>query len=53
MVRIDDPAGMGFLGLAQVNNYGIVIILITLILLLYYRYRDVKKKREKLSNTSN
>lgn len=35
------------------NNYGIVIIFITLILLLYYRYRDVKKKRERLYNTSN
>ena len=28
------------------NNYGIIIILIALFLLLYYRYQDVKKRRE-------
>ena len=32
------------------NNYGILIIFIVLILLLYYRYCDVKKKRKRINN---
>ena len=31
------------------NNYGILIIFIVLILLLYYRYCDVKNKRKRMN----
>jgi len=32
------------------NNYGIIIVLIILISLIYFRYRDVKQKREKMGS---
>jgi|UniRef100_A0A6C0ITW4 hypothetical protein len=34
------------------NNCGIIIVLIILVFLLYFRYRDVKQKRERIGLTT-